>query len=390
MVIKHIMINFTRYLYIKDEVKLALLLAILEKKEESIFWAYELYYTTNKSDEIFDFLWQIYFDFFAIINPSFELYFLTKQKQHEQNKEQENEKIISMIVQDLLIRNYSTDAFMMKIINIDKKIEPKTNNNKKKLLQNIEDWIKIKDYKTICNFIINYQNEQYEIIYEIFLDLLCPIKKPTLLKQFHTIIKFLYNKIDAKYILLTKILSLLQTNTNLNKKNKNDRSFYIQVQPEEIIMYNLDYDDIKPYNILKHTCIFKINDYKFFPLFELQRYKLHYSEVKDIYHNDWLFYASLSPIWEKRIKVYNGTIDIDKKYVIFLDDEQEELFNNKYNYEPDEQSLDLKNKTTPEIIKYTDNELNWNQFQQTYNKNGFLNINPNELLLSLSNKQIYY
>ena len=34
---------FTRYLYEKDEVKLALLIALLNKKEEAIFWAYELY-----------------------------------------------------------------------------------------------------------------------------------------------------------------------------------------------------------------------------------------------------------------------------------------------------------------------------------------------------------
>ena len=33
---------FTRYLYIKDEVKLTLLTSILNKSEKSIFWAYEL------------------------------------------------------------------------------------------------------------------------------------------------------------------------------------------------------------------------------------------------------------------------------------------------------------------------------------------------------------
>ena len=39
-------IQFTRYLYEKDEVKLALILSILNKKEERAeFWAYELYYS---------------------------------------------------------------------------------------------------------------------------------------------------------------------------------------------------------------------------------------------------------------------------------------------------------------------------------------------------------
>jgi hypothetical protein len=33
---------FTRYLYIKDEVKIALLISILNKSDDAIFWAYEL------------------------------------------------------------------------------------------------------------------------------------------------------------------------------------------------------------------------------------------------------------------------------------------------------------------------------------------------------------
>ena len=50
------MIQLTRYLYIKDEVKIALLLSILDKKEESIYWAYEIYYSNDESNEIFDIL----------------------------------------------------------------------------------------------------------------------------------------------------------------------------------------------------------------------------------------------------------------------------------------------------------------------------------------------
>ena len=34
---------FTRYLYLKDEVKLSLLVSILNKSDDAIFWAYELY-----------------------------------------------------------------------------------------------------------------------------------------------------------------------------------------------------------------------------------------------------------------------------------------------------------------------------------------------------------
>ena len=67
--------QFTRYLYEKEEVKLSLILCILNKKEEAIFWAYELYYSGFKSDLI-NLFWTIYYDFYYTSNPSFEKYLL--------------------------------------------------------------------------------------------------------------------------------------------------------------------------------------------------------------------------------------------------------------------------------------------------------------------------
>jgi len=68
-------IVFTRYLYLKDEVKIALLSCILEKKEDAIFWGYELYYS-GFPEEFFKYMWKIYYDYFATLNPSFEMYFM--------------------------------------------------------------------------------------------------------------------------------------------------------------------------------------------------------------------------------------------------------------------------------------------------------------------------
>ena len=70
-------IQFTRYLYEKDEVKLSLLLCILNKKEEAIFWAYELYYSGFKT-ELVNLFWTMYYDFYYTSNPSFEKYLLKK------------------------------------------------------------------------------------------------------------------------------------------------------------------------------------------------------------------------------------------------------------------------------------------------------------------------
>ena len=75
-------IQFTRYLYEKDEVKLALILSILNKKEENAeFWAYELYHSGFKL-ELIDLFWSLYYDFYYTQNPSFEKYLQTKLKTH--------------------------------------------------------------------------------------------------------------------------------------------------------------------------------------------------------------------------------------------------------------------------------------------------------------------
>ena len=63
-------ITFTRYLYLKDEVYLSLLVSILNKSDDAVFWAYEIYYS-GLQEELLDFIWKIYYVFFATLNQSF-------------------------------------------------------------------------------------------------------------------------------------------------------------------------------------------------------------------------------------------------------------------------------------------------------------------------------
>ena len=71
---------FTQYLYIKEEVRIALLVSILNKSDDAIFWAYELYYSGFKY-ELLNLIWKIYYDFFATLNPAYEAYLLKKYKE---------------------------------------------------------------------------------------------------------------------------------------------------------------------------------------------------------------------------------------------------------------------------------------------------------------------
>ena len=64
--------TLTRFLYIKDEVELSLVTALLKKKnlQECYYWAFELYYS-GFDTELFQLLWKIYFDFYYEYNPIF-------------------------------------------------------------------------------------------------------------------------------------------------------------------------------------------------------------------------------------------------------------------------------------------------------------------------------
>ena len=99
---------FTRYLYEKEEVKLSLLFAILKRKEEASFWAYELYYSGFK-DELKDLFWSIYYDFFATLNPAFKIYLLKQLK--EPFKE---DKIVAQLVENFKTRPFNLDVFMLR------------------------------------------------------------------------------------------------------------------------------------------------------------------------------------------------------------------------------------------------------------------------------------
>ena len=59
---------FTRLLYCLDEVKINLLISILKKEDfkEVVFWLVEIYESGYK-DDLIQYLWQIYYDFYAII-----------------------------------------------------------------------------------------------------------------------------------------------------------------------------------------------------------------------------------------------------------------------------------------------------------------------------------
>ena len=360
---------FTRYLYIKDEVKIALLTSILNKSDDAIFWAYELYYSGFKN-ELIEFIWQIYYDFFATQNPTFAAYLSTKL-----SKSSFEDRLISSIIQNLLIRNYNTDIFLLRTISEQFISELKETVVVETLLLN-------EDYRGLASYILNNKERKLEEEIEIYKSALNYFK---LTNQEKRIIQSLENKGNPSTILLANIMSLINSEQNLIKKKIN---FYVRVDPEEVVQYETieASTEIKSYRILRHGCTTKIENC-WANLFEGFRNQIHnfkdkekYKEwttraVLEKYSDNWLYHAAFSPAWFDRIRLCKGYIDYVNQKVKFVSDDWEDQFNNQFNLEPDEQSLIVKDNA----LKRSEEKSNWQQFFAKYKRDGLIDALDEEL-----------
>jgi hypothetical protein len=90
-------------------------------------------------------------------------------------------------------------------------------------------------------------------------------------------------------------------------------------------------------------------------------YTMNIQELQD----NWLYYASYSPIWAKRIADNHGEIDHDTPSVIFVNENDEELFYQEFQYEPDEQSKTIQ-ESIGLNVSYT--MISWLDFYKKYGK----------------------
>ena len=148
-------------------------------------------------------------------------------------------------------------------------------------------------------------------------------------------------------------------------------------------------DELTPilpaYKILPLATVYYIDKYNYLSLFHLQREKL---DIKIVYREQWLYYASFSPLWKERIVKHNGFIDETNKKIIFAEkensDDNEEAFYNEFGYEPDEQKIETQNK----IIQEIKSERTWSSFYGEHKNSGIITVDD-DILNDLS-KVIYF
>jgi len=280
-----------------------------QNKEEALFWGLELFHSGFK-DELIALLWRYYYELYAPFYINLEKHILKCTKLWMDNRL--NDTCIATIINNFCKRDACVDFYIMfkNGINCPNCLtvafgDIDRSNNKDEIFNIANNAVtELKLFKTRSKNALNNVNLVFESVS-------LPIKT---------------YKSAMKSRLITGLFLL-------NKDNKCDPKFYIILESCDIVKYKT-----KPHIQLKGRKI---------PLRECL-YTLHLkpsTPEKMIGHYDeWLYYASKAPLWEKRINRHKGTIDNVNKTVTFENVDTEEEFFNIYNYEPDEQTRQTQSK----------------------------------------------
>lgn len=125
-----------------------------------------------------------------------------------------------------------------------------------------------------------------------------------------------------------------------------ERKFYVLLEPHNVEKYNTICrgSDGKVRTFLKTACQYSTRK-NLKQLFQCNHKDISSKNLLEMHRDNWLYYASFSPIWEDRINNYNGIIDYENKCICFNNVDDEERFYEEYEYEPEEQNLETQSKT---------------------------------------------
>lgn len=356
------MLKLTRYLYFKDETILSLLNSLLHKKiEESLFWISELYYS---GFEIWDIIWKIYYDFYAVLNSTFENYFVGKYTIWEKNR---NIVPVLDVIKNLCLNADPTpDVFCMRLLMRNAlKMSPKSNIHLPKdfkysiVFKQLFLAIYRKDYNNIAFNIKKYNNQEVRlfdgILKYIQHGLFEDIPKTSLSEENASIIlaRFKQHPYKNKLHMILALIFSCYRNIVINNKK------YIRASANDITFVK-DIHTIPCIPIYKTLACKRL--YSISPhigCFHLDRHNKDIPPYNHILWYHWEYFALSTPIWHDRFNKYN--IETKEFEIIFTNDDECEDFYDKYGYEPDEQSKETQEKSILNIrtTSITDWLISW-------------------------------
>jgi hypothetical protein len=359
-------------MYEKSEVEIALIIAILNKTDDALFWAYELYYS-GCITELIELLWKIYYDFYATLNASFEKYLYNKLKSGIIDAQ-----IICSIINNFMIRPYTIDVFILR--QLVKQLDSEVDEH-----DQITDLLPKEDFISLAYVILNASTTNMDTITDVIGFFNCAglslnsSQEITSYTKITKVIPF----INPHTILLSRVIHWFV----LLKKLKLGKNLFVHTDPSEIVMYETILTDLTPQgntskfpllpilqarNILLQAAIYQIDQHNYLSLFKSKR---ETNNIVQAYNCNWEYYASFTPLWQRRIQKCNGIIDHKSKSIIFEDEDDMEKFYLYYGLDTEEQPTRIQSKSIKPIVK----EQDWTMFYNKHKKTGIVDIDPEYL-----------
>ena len=334
---------FTRYLYNTDEVLLTLMEALLKQKsvEECYFWLYE-YYNSGFHNETWEFIWKVYYDFYAIGFPKFEKKIKTMYKNWKKKNDimylihvvRNLHKCSNNIDYRVFLSRIYYSKYLMRIFknpteteSFDR-LQPICSTKYEELL-----------LRSLCEncvasiaYYLNKTIDSSNLITILESKLERKIKTHDLYDKFPQImVQILGCSDDSKWYFHKENKKKLET-VKVTDKN------YRHIGKHKDVSY--------VYKTLSNVRLFGISDS--IGCFSLERRK---HNLKKMFWYNWEYFAYKSPIWKQRFDSCAIEIDDKNLKIVFKNIDEEEEFYEKYNFEPDEQTQEVQEKSTRDIVK---------------------------------------
>jgi len=366
------MTNFTltQFLYQKKDVELMIMYTLLQHNDysEFLFWISE-YIHSGYSNEIWNLIDTLYFDFYILQNPKFYKYI--QKKKNLYNTQPKTEYVLD-VCKNLYYMKHSPYLFEFRLCFQHEGFTKKSIRGRKpgwithfkdenrELIFNISKlhcdnvvllYNSCNDYKSLyhdlCLFVKDYSKytpTRNTTFIEHIIELFSGCMREEIYK--HLCMVFIYN------------LSIIPPTTiDVDKKG-----LFIKSSDKDRLLFKSYHkkQTKKKYNwkFIREACVYGI-----VPLVHVFNHSRKDDEYwKQIWYN-WEYYAYSCPLWKKRFDAHHGILKCSKKAIEFKDDHMQETFYDSFGLEPDEQDKATQDKF---IIEYDSLPIS-NLFEKIWN-----------------------
>jgi hypothetical protein len=336
----------SEFLYLKDELIASFIVSLIYEADidEPILYISELY-NSQFYDDVYNIIWQTYFDFYYLTNPTIVSLIHDTITKDKAEKSLENihhiikhlfklDKSIPVFLLHQQVKIYGSNHKFTVFRGKKPKILEKYNDVSHKIIQSLEKF----NWTNITHFISSVKEEELPVIFTDIHNYLIDKKK----KKTLDISLDYYNK---KHMLLSLIL------INYCKDTSEKRTI-----DKIVIEYDTPNYEVIPRKLLETNRQITIHN-EVIGAFNLYRHSVSRKELFQQLWYNWEYFCKECPLWNERFSECKVIFDDEKKKPIFPNDDLLEEFYEKYNLEPDEQSSDIIDHSHVDLNNITSKEF---------------------------------